>query len=38
MYEDEQIVRTMQEAGAESFLTKTASSAELLKAIYGIKD
>jgi len=36
MYEDEQITRTMQEAGAELFLTKTASSAELLKAIYGI--
>ncbi len=37
MFEDEQISRAMREAGAEGFVTKTASSAELLKAIYGIE-
>jgi DNA-binding NarL/FixJ family response regulator len=36
MLEDEEIIRTMREAGAESFVSKTASSAELLKAIYGV--
>jgi PAS domain S-box-containing protein len=35
MVEDEHITRTMREAGAEAFVSKTASSAELLKAIYG---
>jgi len=35
MFEDEHIARTMHEAGAEAFVSKTASSAELLKAIYG---
>ena len=35
MYEDEDIVRGMQAAGADIFLKKTASPAELLKAIYG---
>jgi PAS domain S-box-containing protein len=35
MYEDEHIVRTMREAGADAFVSKTISSAELLKAIYG---
>lgn len=37
MFEDEQITKTMCDAGAEAFVTKTASSAELLKAIYGIE-
>jgi PAS domain S-box-containing protein len=37
MYEEEQVVRTMIKAGAESFVSKSASSAELMKAIYGIK-
>ncbi len=32
---DEKISETMREAGAESFVSKTASPAELLKAIYG---
>jgi PAS domain S-box-containing protein len=35
MYEDEQIIRTMREVGAEAFVTKSVSAAELLKAIYG---
>lgn len=34
MHIDENIVRDMLEAGAEAFVSKTASSAELLKAIY----
>jgi DNA-binding NarL/FixJ family response regulator len=37
MLEDEHIARIMREAGAESFVSKTASSAELLKAIYGVQ-
>jgi PAS domain S-box-containing protein len=37
MYEEEQVVRTMTKAGAEAFVSKSASSSELLKAIYGIK-
>lgn len=37
MFEDEHISHTMLEAGAEAFVSKTASSAELLKAIYGSK-
>jgi PAS domain S-box-containing protein len=36
MHEDAQISKTMADAGAESFLSKAASSAELLKAIYRI--
>jgi signal transduction histidine kinase len=36
MYEEEQLAQTMRLAGAEAFLSKTASSAELLTAIYGI--
>ena len=36
MYEDEQTARIMREAGAEIFISKTASSSELLKAIYKI--
>ncbi len=36
MHEDEHIARTMRDAGAETFLSKTASSSLLLKAIYGI--
>jgi PAS domain S-box-containing protein len=35
MYDDEEISQKMRAAGAEAFLSKTASSAELLKAIYG---
>jgi PAS domain S-box-containing protein len=35
MYEDELLAKTMRQAGAEAFLSKTASSGELLKAIYG---
>ncbi len=34
MFEDELLARTMCQAGAEVFMSKTASSAELLKAIY----
>ena len=34
MFEDEQI-RTMRHAGAETLLSKTISTADLLKAIYG---
>lgn len=37
MFEDEHIARTMHDAGAEAFVSKTASSAELLKAIYGME-
>lgn len=36
MHEDEHISRTMVEAGAEAFVGKTTSSAELLKAIFKI--
>jgi PAS domain S-box-containing protein len=36
MHEDEHISRTMREAGAEAFLSKGVSSAELLNAIYAI--
>jgi PAS domain S-box-containing protein len=35
MHEDEHIAQVMREAGAEASLSKTASSAKLLKAIYG---
>ena len=35
MYQDKQIARIMIEAGAEAFLTKSVSSAELLQAIRG---
>ena len=35
MYQDKQIARTMIEAGAEAFLTKSVSCAELLQAIRG---
>jgi PAS domain S-box-containing protein len=35
MFEDEQIASSMRQAGAETMVSKTASSAELLKAIYG---
>lgn len=37
MFEDEQASRDMLDSGADAFVTKTASSAELLKAIYGSK-
>jgi PAS domain S-box-containing protein len=37
MYEDEHISRKMRAAGAEAFVSKAASSAELLKAIYGME-
>jgi PAS domain S-box-containing protein len=35
MYNDEQIERVMRQAGAEAFLSKAGSSADLLKAIRG---
>jgi DNA-binding NarL/FixJ family response regulator len=35
MLEDEQSVKNIINAGADAFVPKTASSAELLKAIYG---
>jgi PAS domain S-box-containing protein len=35
MHEDEHIAQVMREAGAEASLSKTISSAKLLKAIYG---
>jgi len=35
MFKDDQIIQTMYEAGAEAFLNKTVSPAELLAAIYG---
>jgi PAS domain S-box-containing protein len=35
MYEDEPLARTMRQAGVECIVGKTASSHELLKAIYG---
>ncbi len=35
MHADEKISEAMRKAGAESFVSKTASPAELLKAIYG---
>jgi CheY-like chemotaxis protein len=37
MFEDEQAGRDILDSGAEAFVAKTASSAELLKAIYGSK-
>lgn len=36
MLEDEQVVERMRTAGATAFVSKTASTAELLKAIYGV--
>jgi PAS domain S-box-containing protein len=36
MFDDEQMASIMLEAGAETFVSKTASSAELLKAIYAM--
>jgi PAS domain S-box-containing protein len=36
MFADDEIGRTMREAGAEAFVSKTASSGELLEAIYGM--
>jgi PAS domain S-box-containing protein len=36
MFDDEHMASTMLEAGAETFLSKTASLAELLKAIYAM--
>jgi DNA-binding NarL/FixJ family response regulator len=35
MYEEEQFACSMREAGAEAFVSKTASPAVLLEAIYG---
>ncbi|MFP4350696.1 MAG: PAS domain-containing protein [Desulfococcaceae bacterium] len=35
MFEDDHIAQAMRRAGAEAFVSKTASSGELLKAIYG---
>ncbi len=37
MYEDDPIADSMTKAGAESFLSKTASPARLLEAIYGLE-
>jgi PAS domain S-box-containing protein len=37
MVEDEHISRAVREAGAEAFVSKTASSTELLKAIFGVQ-
>ncbi len=37
MYEDDPIADSMKKAGAESFLSKTASPARLLEAIYGLR-
>ncbi len=36
MHNDDHLARSLLQAGAESFLIKTATPAELLKAIYGI--
>jgi DNA-binding NarL/FixJ family response regulator len=36
MHEDEQLAHSLLQAGAENVVKKSASSAELLKAIYGI--
>jgi hypothetical protein len=36
MFEDDQITQNMRQAGAEAFVCKTASSADILKTIYGI--
>ena len=38
MHEDEQIGNLMRQAGAEGFLSKSASSAELLRAIYHLPE
>jgi CheY-like chemotaxis protein len=38
MFEDEPSARQMRDAGADGFVIKTASAAELLKTIYGIDD
>ncbi|MFW5640536.1 MAG: response regulator [Thermodesulfobacteriota bacterium] len=38
MFMDKEIGRAMREAGAETFVSKTGSSGELLKAIYGIRN
>jgi CheY-like chemotaxis protein len=37
MYEEEQLALTMRQAGAETFLSKTACAADLLTAIYGTR-
>lgn len=37
MYDDKHIIKSMLDAGAESFISKSASTAELVKAIYGNK-
>jgi signal transduction histidine kinase/ActR/RegA family two-component response regulator len=37
MHEDEHITRTMQDAGAETLISKTVSSAELIRAIFGMQ-
>jgi DNA-binding NarL/FixJ family response regulator len=38
MFEDQHIGKAMRAAGAGTFVSKTASSAALLKAIYGLDD
>jgi hypothetical protein len=35
MFKEEEIAHKMQKAGAETLVCRTASSADLLKAIYG---
>jgi two-component system response regulator NreC len=37
MHEDEHITRTMQDAGAETLISKTVSSAELIRTIFGMQ-
>ena len=37
MFDDEHSSKAMREAGAESFVSKSASSSELLKSIYGME-
>jgi DNA-binding NarL/FixJ family response regulator len=36
MVDDDNIARAIQKAGAEAFVSKTASSTELLRAIFGL--
>jgi PAS domain S-box-containing protein len=38
MFEDDQAIKAMREAGAEVYISKTASTSELLKAIYCAAD
>jgi len=36
MHEDEQVQREIRDAGADAFVSKTVSAAELIKVIYGV--